>query len=354
MFLALLTVRNGGKFLEYFLRKTKLFVDGFVVNNDASSDNTLEVLNRLKEECNIVEIINSEVPIQHSFKNDFDNNADTSKYSNDYIVYTKLLEAGRRHGGTIFYRPSLDELPSSMFYRNGKNGLKSITESIKEGYGITLKWNDVLDKDNNIRNDYYGQSMHQQYLFKDGPEVSYKNVLNFTEDKREYGILSIPIPIANLKTVSDNTYCVLHFQYISFSDTLIKHYHYKLMDAMLGKEGNKMFNVDVLNTTFDLFTRPLLDRIMIKLPNKCFTLYEDLDYTIFIGWQDYRIDLMKDLFNTYGFEKASKIYAWVPMHNPIVWGRNNWKEFYIRDWNDFEKYLQIVSDIREQDYKRNK
>ncbi len=353
MFVALSTIRNGSLFLEYWLRKISLFVDAHVVNNDCSSDNTLEILNKLKDELNI-EIINSEIPIQHSFKNDFENNAETTKYSNDYIVYTKLLEAGRRIGGTIFFRPSLDELPSSNFYKNGKNGLKSITESLREGEGISLKWNDVLDKEHNMRNDHYGQSMHQQYLFKDGLEVSYKNVLNFTGDKREYGILSIPIPIANLKTITDNNYSILHFQYISFSDTLIKHYHYKLMDCLLGKEGSRMFDIDTLNSTFDQFTLPLLDRVKKQLPDECFSLYEDLDYTMFIGWQDYRIRLIEDLIITHGFEKVSKVYACVPIHNPIVWGRTNWTTFYVKDWNDFDKYLQIVSDVREQDYKRNK
>jgi DNA gyrase/topoisomerase IV subunit A len=63
-----------------------------VINNDCSIDNTLEILTKLKDECNI-EIINSETPIQHNYKNDF-NDLEKTKYSNDFIVYSKLLEVG--------------------------------------------------------------------------------------------------------------------------------------------------------------------------------------------------------------------------------------------------------------------
>ena len=126
------------------------------------------------------------------------------------------------------------------------------------------------------------------------------------------------------------------------------------MDGILGKEGSNLLNVNTLNDTFNQFMLPLLDRIELKLPDDCFTLYEDLDYTTFIGWQDYRIELIRNILETYGFEKAQKIFTWVPRHNPIVWGHENWGPLFIKNMDDFEKYLETIYDIREQDYNRLK
>ncbi len=119
---ALLQIRNEEEVIEQFLRMMALHADSIVLLDDASEDDTVEIVKALSNQLPIVEIIENEKSAWR-FRSEKDNRE-------------KLLLAGRRVGGTHFILLDADEMFAATTLRN--NWLRNKILALKPGQTLRL------------------------------------------------------------------------------------------------------------------------------------------------------------------------------------------------------------------------
>lgn len=115
--IGLMQIKNEENIIEYSLRALAKNTDAIIVLDDNSEDHTLEILNQLKEELNIIEIIT--------------NTRCSWVYESEVTSRQKLLDAGRKHGGTHFIEIDADEVISTHCSEN--DWLRNTILSLKKG-----------------------------------------------------------------------------------------------------------------------------------------------------------------------------------------------------------------------------
>lgn len=115
--IGLMQVRDEEKIIENSLRVLALHTDAIIVLDDGSVDTTVEIINRLKEELNIIEVI---VNAQSQWL-----------YGSEVTNRQKLLDAGRQNGGTHFIEIDADEVFTTHCAQD--NWLKNKILSLERG-----------------------------------------------------------------------------------------------------------------------------------------------------------------------------------------------------------------------------
>jgi glycosyltransferase involved in cell wall biosynthesis len=115
-------IKNEADIVEYSLRALAYHTDAIIVLDDNSEDNTLEVLNRLATELNIIEIIK--------------NQQSEWIHGSEVTNRQKLLDAGRKHGGTHFIEIDADEVFTTHCAED--NWLREKLLSLKKGQILQL------------------------------------------------------------------------------------------------------------------------------------------------------------------------------------------------------------------------
>jgi len=119
--IGLVPVRNESLVIAQYLKSLSLYSDGIIVLDDASEDNTVEIIKSLADECNVLEIIVKD-----------------KWYLDEPGDRNKLLQAGRAHGGTHFILIDADEMFSATSLKN--NALRNKILSLKPGQRIQMYW----------------------------------------------------------------------------------------------------------------------------------------------------------------------------------------------------------------------
>lgn len=119
----LLRVRNAEASIEAVLRSMKLYTDAIMLLDDASEDETLAVVQELKEECRVLRIRE---------KKEFGG-------ADRYADMEMLLTDGREEGGTHFVVLHSDELLTTSLVAGDALWWKAL-QSLNKGDSLTLPW----------------------------------------------------------------------------------------------------------------------------------------------------------------------------------------------------------------------
>lgn len=115
--IGLMQVKNESDIIEYSLRGLAHYTDAIILLDDASEDDTLQKVQNLAKELNIIKIIANE-------KSEWIHGSEVNNRQ-------KLLNTGRSYGGTHFIELDADEILSAPCAEN--NWLKNKLLSLKKG-----------------------------------------------------------------------------------------------------------------------------------------------------------------------------------------------------------------------------
>lgn len=203
--IGLVPARNESRFLKQCLKSLALYTDAIVYLDDASEDNSLEIVESLAQECRVEGIIKKTVWHRDE---PGDRNA--------------LLQMGRQLGGTHFIVLDADEMISANCFEN--NFLRNIILQLKPGERLMFAWLDLWRSAEFYRNDdsVYNKNHYHLFVFCDDGYSSYSSEFIHTTRVPGYGtIYRMP-----------NTHVVLHFGYSNWSNFLIKLAWYKCMERI--------------------------------------------------------------------------------------------------------------------------
>lgn len=203
----LLAVRNERIFIEQCLRALSLYTDAIVVLDDASTDDTVAIIESLAQECKVQKIIRKKTWFR-------DEPADQNK----------LLAGGREVGGTHFIHLDADE----MFTSNclDSNFLRKRILALVPGERINLNWIQLWRSVNQYR---FDQSVwtwnYKDFIFCDDGKCGYTS--GFIHTQRTPNNLH-----GKVYTIEGYTYGVLHFQFVCWRNLLIKQAWYRCLEKI--------------------------------------------------------------------------------------------------------------------------
>ena len=280
----LIPSRNESPIIEQCLRALSLYTDAIVCLDDASTDNTLEIVKSLAEECNIEKIIAKE-----------------KWYRDEPGDRNKLLQAGRKIGGTHFIVIDADEMLTANFLENDL--LRKKILQLKPGETIKLTWIQLwrsLDQyrfDNSVWTNNY-----KDFIFCDDGKCSYNS--EFIHTPRT------PKMKGKIYTITGYTHGMLHFQFVNWRNLLIKQSWYRCLERI--RLPNK--NPADINRLY----APSKDEKKLGLKESPFywfdgyKFFDPLTYNQPEGWREKQ---MLEWFEQYGREHFANLDIW-----DVEWG----------------------------------
>lgn len=218
-FLALVPFRNESKYLDLFMKALKDQVDGFVGYNDASTDNSEEIFR-----ANGGRLLESKVP-----RTQFGVGA-------TYDVRKRLLQEGRRLGGTHFLIVDADEI----LVGSDRNSLRDLTFNLSPGEYLAFE---LLTVWNSFQKYIDGYDLRKprkmDFIFADHKDIAYENPSNFVHFDR------IPRKTSGYsasKFLEKEKISFLHLSFVNKRDAQIKQAWYRIMERDKLGRNSQMIN----------------------------------------------------------------------------------------------------------------
>jgi len=202
----LIAARNESPILEQCLKALALYTDAIVYLDDASDDNSIQIVKSLTEECKIQKIISK-----------------NSWYRDEPGDRNKLLQAGRELGGTHFIVIDADEIFTANCLQN--NFLRNQILNLKAGESMCLVWIQLWRSVNNYRfdNSVWTWS-YKPIIFCDDGTCSYSS--DFIHTPR------IPNLAGHRHSIQGYSHGLLHFQFVNWRNLLIKQAWYRCLEKI--------------------------------------------------------------------------------------------------------------------------
>lgn len=201
--------RNESPFIYQHLKALSLFVDAIVYLDDASEDNSVEIVKLISKECKIEKIISKKL-----------------WYRDEPGDRNRLLQEGRAIGGTHFVVLDMDEMITSNSLVD--NFMRNTILSLKPGDQLCLLWIQLWRSVEQFR---IGKSPftwnYTGFIFCDDTRCSYTS--DFLHTSRVPGNLKGK-SITLKQYDNDYTHGVLHFQFVNWRNLLIKQAWYRCLE----------------------------------------------------------------------------------------------------------------------------
>ena len=275
----LIPARNEAPFIEQCLRALALYTDAIVYLDDASTDNTLKIVQSLASELNIEQIISKK-----------------RWYRDEPGDRNKLLQAGREIGGTHFIVIDADEMLTANFLQN--NFLRKKILELQPGEKICLNWIqlwrslDYYRFDNSVWTNNY-----KDFIFCDDTICSYNS--EFIHTSRT------PYTGGKIFTYTGYKHGMLHFQFVNWRNLLIKQAWYRCLERI--RQPNK--SDKAINERYapsknenQLGTSPS--------PSYWFNKYNFFDRTICDRPEQWKEKQILEWFEQYGQEHFAGLDIW--------------------------------------------
>ena len=162
----LVPVRNEALMIAPCLKALAMYADAIVVLDDASDDNTVDVVKALQQECRIEKIITKE-----------------KWYRDEPGDRNLLLQAGRAIGGTHFVVIDADEMFTANLLKN--NLLRTKILALQPGEALNVTWINLWRSTAYYRYDYSvwsGQDVN--VAFCDDDKCFYQPCLKLGSNQR--------------------------------------------------------------------------------------------------------------------------------------------------------------------------
>ncbi|NNJ86791.1 MAG: glycosyltransferase [Akkermansiaceae bacterium] len=201
--------RNEGSKLEFALRALSEISDAIVFLDDASTDDSVDIVKSLEKTCNIERIIIRE---PHGLSYD------------DLENRTLLLEAGRNIGGTHFIVMDADESFTSNCIKNDK--LRKEILKLRPGDSLAVWWIQLWRSTDQYRHgdqSSWDRNM-KRMIFCDDGKTNYKSgFAHFS---------LIPKFKKRRRLKLGRAYGLLHFQFVNWDNLFIKQQWYCWMEKV--------------------------------------------------------------------------------------------------------------------------
>lgn len=205
--IGLVPAHNEQNVIAHCLQALSLYTDAIVYLDDASDDNTLAIVESLKESCNVASIIRK-----------------SEWYRDEPGDRNALLREGRKLGGTHFIVLDADELLTANCLDN--QFLRTIITTLRPGESLALNWIQLWRSTNYYRFD------------KSVWTWNYKSII-FCDDRNCFYdsafIHTARIP-KNLKgkvfKLEGYDYGFLHFQFVNWENLLVKQAWYRCLERV--------------------------------------------------------------------------------------------------------------------------
>ena len=205
--IGLIAARNEANVIEMCLRGLSLYTDAIVFLDDASDDETLNIVNALASECRVEKIIAKEY-----------------WHRNEPEDRNTLLKAGRKIGGTHFVVIDADEMFTSNCSTNDL--LRNEILSLRAGDKLVMTWIQLW------------RGFHQ-YRYDDSIWTHNRKAVIFGDDgKCQYGsdfihTARVPDNLAGEKRIIPGyQFGLLHFQFVNWQNLLLKQGWYRCLERL--------------------------------------------------------------------------------------------------------------------------
>lgn len=276
----LIAARNEEHIIQQCLQALSLYTDAIVFLDDASTDNTLAIVQSVATRYHIETIL-----------------CNTQWFRDEPGDRNKLLQAGRTIGGTHFIVIDADELFTANFLPNNK--LKKHILSLKEGDKLVVPWIQLWRS-------------HTQYRDDKSVWASSQKVVAFCDDKscfyQSEFIHTAPAPY-NLKgeiiLFTDRSYGLLHFQFVNWENLLLKQAWYACLERIrfpkkLCCEINQRYAPAIDETNINL----------VKADLDWLNGYVFFDESVYQKPSSWRKNQVCEWFNEYGKDYFAELNIW--------------------------------------------
>ncbi|HEV2600758.1 MAG TPA: glycosyltransferase family 2 protein [Candidatus Babeliales bacterium] len=308
---ALLQIRNEREVVEQCLRMLSLYADGIVVLDDASNDNTVQIIQSLMGELPIEEIVQNEVSA-------WQNGSERDNRE-------KLLIAGRRAGGTHFIVLDADEMFSALCLQG--DWLRKKLLQLKPGQTLRLptihQWNDLYAYRNDAQCNPTLLKWRRVYAFADD------GVCTYDDNQSWHGSACIHVSREPEKMIcadkvksfyyDDVRTGVLHFKCVSLENIDVKKGWYMCLEFIrLNESGasdeQRFANAQHLNKVYNeyLYSGILsqVDNIVCAPVPAQWYAYPFFDGCAYIKPLVTKIEEIEVWFKRYGMEYFKDLDIW--------------------------------------------
>lgn len=276
----LVPAHNESNIIQQCLQALSLITDAIIYLDDASDDNSLEIVNSLQKTCNIESILHKD-----------------TWHRDEPADRNALLTEGRRIGGTHFIVIDADEL----FSANCTEGqlLKRMISLLSPGESLQVNWIQLW------------RSIDFYRFDKSVWTWNYKGVV-FADDKTSvYSSKFIHTPRIPKSLTGDvfrlegYTYGLLHFQFVNWQNLLIKQAWYRCLEHI--RDPKK--SCKAINERY----RPSKDETNLHVepsPKEWFAAYHFFDESVYhlpVKWREKHI---KEWFEKYTQKYFSDLEIW--------------------------------------------
>jgi len=272
---ALVPARNESLLIEQCLRGLALFSDAIIVLDDASEDNTLDIVKSLAQECNIEKIIARE-----------------KWHRDEPFNRSRLFQAGRDIGGTHFIFVDADEMFTADCLKD--NFLRKKILQLEPGDTLVMPWIPIW---------------RDVYKYRQDRGIPIKPFVCCDDGQCSYGgygsrfIHTGRFP-KNLsgKQIVIKTHGVLHFQAVNIKNMGIRKAWYMCIEKIRYPE----FSLELRNKRYDHMTNE--NGLELKdCPKHWYSGYDFFEESIYTQIDVYRRAQIYKWFDEYGFEKFSDL-----------------------------------------------
>jgi len=265
----LVPARNEAARIGFCLRALAQYTDAIVFLDDFSTDDTLDVVKSLAEECGVEEIL---------FKDRWSRDESGDRNA--------LLLAGRRIGGTHFVVIDADEVFTANSMEN--DFLRRRILALKPREQLSLHWIQLWRSIEKYRTgDSLWAERYKRCIFCDDGIALYKP--KFIHCSRIPNMKRHPIEMR------DDAVGLLHFQFVNWDHLVLKQKWYRWLERV----HNPSKPVEVINAKY----ARSLDETNLELtpvPEKWLSGYKDFDASGFDVPDECRIKQMKEWREQYG------------------------------------------------------
>lgn len=277
--IGLIPARNEAGVIKQCLQALSLYTDAIVYLDDASDDNSVEVVESIAAECKVQKIIKKTVWLR-------DEPADKNA----------LLEAGRALGGTHFIVIDADEMFTANCLED--NFLRTRILALQPGERLMLNWLHFWKSPSHYRCDAAWQKRCKDFVFCDDGICSYNS--EFIHTNRTPTNLS-----GRVLTIEGDTYGMLHFQFLNWSNVVIKQSWYKILERIKTPEKS----IAAINQRYQ-FSMDDSDVVVREVPSAWVKGYGFYDASVFDVQEQWRSAQMRQWIKQYGRDYFQGLDFW--------------------------------------------
>jgi glycosyltransferase involved in cell wall biosynthesis len=280
--IALLPFRNEEKFIPSYLSTVRKIVDEIIAIDDQSDDKSAELLR-----AGGATVYTSDMK-------------ETSGWA-EFGIRQKLLELGRKAGGTHFVVLDADETFTGNFVTHGRQ----IIEKLEPGQRIQMQWLAMWKSVDHYKDDESVWSNNfKDFIFRDDGKMQYPEVWMHTP--------RTPGPFAskeNSLILNPKYGAIMHFQFSDWDNFQIKQCWLRCSELLKGKGSAEQLNQKYA-ITLDQESRVSC----IQESWKNGVTFPEINYQEDVT-QAWRFKQMKEWFETHGCRHFEKLQIW---HQPQI------------------------------------